>query len=218
MKFIKFSCFVTFLLFVMTAGMTKADVNVGISADEDGLKSFYLSVGEHYRVPEKQVFVVKERKIPDDELPVVFFIAKHASVEPGLIVDLRLGGKSWIDITAHFGLSPAIYYVAFERDPGPPYGKAWGHYKKHKKSEWKTIRFADADVVNFVNIKFMSERYGYTPEQVIKMREKGQSFVKVNGKLRKDKEAKQKQSKQHADADKAGKDKPSKDKSKGKKR
>ena len=196
---------------------TTADVDVGVSADSEGLKSFYLSIGEHYKVPEKQVVIVRQKRIPDEELPVVFFIARHASVEHGLIVDLRLGGKAWIDITAHIGLSPAIYYVAFERDPGPPYGKAWGHYKKHKKSEWKKIRLTDTDVVNFVNIKFMSERYGYSPHEVIKMRGKGDNFVYLNTKIKKQKEEKKMHSKKQAKAEKSNNDKPGKSKSKGKK-
>ncbi len=215
MKTIRFGIFATALFLVMSIGSTKADVSIGISADNDGLKSFYLSIGEQYRVPETEVIVVREKKIPDDEIPVVFFIARHAKVEPGVVVKLRVDGKSWMDITLHFGLSPAIYYVAFDNDPGPPYGKAWGHYKHHKKEEWKTIRLGDADIVNFVNVKFMCDRYGYTPEQVIKMRDKGESFVFVNSKIKKHKEGKHKQPK-HAEADDSDKDRHSKGKGKHK--
>jgi len=201
-KIFRLAFFATAMALTLSAITTKGDVSVGLSADNDGIKSFYLSIGEQYRVPEKEVIIVRERNIPDDELPVVFFIARQATIEPSVIVKLRLEGKSWIDITAHFGLSPAIYYVAFQKDPGPPYGKAWGYYKKHKKDEWKTIKLADADIVNFVNIKFMSERYGYSPDEVIKMRDKSQNFVVLNTKIKK---VKAEKSKKHADADNSGK-------------
>ncbi|HEX2896452.1 MAG TPA: hypothetical protein VHP63_00185 [candidate division Zixibacteria bacterium] len=190
-----------------------AEVSVGLKADDDGINSFYLSVGEQYRVPEKEVIVIREKKVSDDELPVVFLIARRASVQPVAVVNLRLAGKSWMDITLHFGLSPAIYYVAFEKDPGPPYGKAWGYYKKHKKEEWKSIRLGDSDIVNFVNVKFMCDRYGYTPAQVIQMRDKNESFVFVNSKIKKHKEGK---SKEHADSDNPGKNKSNKGKGKDK--
>lgn len=210
MKVLKFGILAIALFIVFAAVSTKADVSIGVSANNDGIKSFYLSIGEQYRVPEAEVIVVREKKIPDDELPVVFFIARHAKAEPGVVVKLRADGKSWMDITLHFGLSPAIYYVAFENDPGPPYGKAWGHYKNHKKEEWKNVRLGDADIVNFVNVKFMCDRYGYTPDQVIKMRDKGESFVFVNSKIKKHKQSK------HADADNSSKDKPAKGKGKNK--
>ena len=214
MKVLKSGIFTAAILLIMSAVSTKADVSIGVSADDDGIKSFYMSIGEHYKVPEKEVIVIREQKIPDDDLPVIFFIARHATVEPSVVVKLRLAGKSWMDITTHFGLSPAIYYVAFDNDPGPPYGKAWGYYKNHKKDDWKTIRLADNDVVNFVNIKFMSERHGYSPHEVIKMRENGQGFAKVNAKIKNHK--REKHNKQHSDADKPGKAKSSKGEGKGK--
>jgi hypothetical protein len=174
------------LIFAVAATMaavapnSQAGVQVGVSADDDGVKGFYLAIGEQYRVPEREVVVVRERNIPDDELPVVFFLARHANVEPGLIVNLRLGGESWMDIALQYHLSPEIFYVNFDRDPGPPYGKAWGYYKNHKHNEWKDIRLVDVDIVNIVNLKFVSERYGCTPVDVVKMRARGDNFVFIH--------------------------------------
>jgi hypothetical protein len=168
------------LALVVGSPRVAAEVSAGVTIDEDGLKGFYLSVGEHYGVQEKEVVVVRERNVPDDDLPVVFFLARHARVEPAVIVKLRLGGKSWMDIAFHYGLTAEIFYVDFERDPGPPYGKAWGHFKKKKRADWGTIRLVDADVVNLVNLKFVSERYGYSPHEIVKMRAKGQDFVRIH--------------------------------------
>ena len=35
---------------------------------------FHVAVSNYYHVPEREVIVVRERRIPDEELPVVFFI------------------------------------------------------------------------------------------------------------------------------------------------
>ena len=67
--------------------------------------------------------------------------------------------------------------------------------KNKKKSKWAEIRLSDNDIVNFVNLKFISEKYGYTPEDVVKMRAKGDSFVAINGKVKKAKKAKMKNKK-----------------------
>jgi hypothetical protein len=97
-----------------------------------------------------------------------------------------------MDITFHFGLTAEVFYVPLKGKPGPPYGKAWGHYKNKKKNKWAQIRLTDADIVNFVNLKFISEKYGYAPEEVVKMRAKGQSFVSINAKVKKSKADKKK--------------------------
>jgi len=168
------------LLLTAAGQLSRADVSVGLSVDDDGLKAFHLAIGEHYQVPERQVVLVREKNVPEEELPVVFFLARRADVDPSVIVKLRLGGYSWMEITAKYGLSAEIYYVAFDRDPGPPYGNAWGHFKNRHRKEWGSIHLTDAEVVNFVNLKFMCEKYGYTPADVVKMRVRGDDFVKIN--------------------------------------
>jgi hypothetical protein len=82
--------------------------------------------------------IVRDRGIHQEELPVVFFLAQRARVSPEAVVDLRLRGMNWMDITLQFGLSPDIYYVPVKSvKGGPPYGHAYGYCKKHPKKEWK---------------------------------------------------------------------------------
>lgn len=178
------------LIFLSIGSNSEAGVDFGISIGDEGVKGFYLAVGDYYRVPQKEVIIIKERKIPDEEIPVVLFIASKVRVEPGIIIDLRLKGKSWLDITLHFGLSPEIFYVPVKETVviGPPYGKAYGYYKNKPKKEWKTIVLSDVDVVNLVNLRFISEHYGYPPEKVIKLRGEGKSFIVIADEGKKEKE------------------------------
>ncbi|MEW5796794.1 MAG: hypothetical protein AB1772_10595 [Candidatus Zixiibacteriota bacterium] len=187
----------------LAASNARSGVDIGLSADDGGIRSFYLAIGDHYRVPEREVVVVRERSIPDDQLPVVFFLARYAKVEPGVIVKLRLSGQSWMDIALHYHLSPEIFYVQFDHDPGPPFGKAWGHYKKRDRGEWGKIRLADADIVNVVNLKFVSEHYGCTPAEVVKMRAKGDNFVSIHKQVKANKGQGKKSSSAVADSDNA---------------
>lgn len=168
-----------------------ADWSVGISGGNGGISGFSLSVGEYYRVPEREVIVVRERGVHDEELPVVFFLAKRAHVAPGAIVDLRLRGMSWMDITLHFGLSPEIYYVPVKVvRHGPPYGTAYGYYRKYPKHKWKTVVLRDRDIVDQVNLRFMSEHHHYAPERVMKYRSEGRNFVNIDGDLRRERHGK----------------------------
>ncbi len=167
-----------------------ADFNFGLSGDEEGLNSFYLAIGDHYRAQEKEIRVVREHQVPDDEMPVVFFLARRANVSPSVIVDLRMGGSSWMDITVKYDLSPEIYYVEVKDVDGPPYGHAYGHYKKHPKNKWNEIKLADRDIVNIVNLRFISDHYGYDPSEVIRMRQDGRDFVSINKSVKEKKHGK----------------------------
>ena len=44
---------------ILIAPQSQAGVSIGLSADEDGIKSFHLAIGEHYGVKEKEVVVVR---------------------------------------------------------------------------------------------------------------------------------------------------------------
>jgi hypothetical protein len=191
-----------------------ADVDVGLSIGDDGLKGFYLAIGDYYHVPEKQIIIVRRQKIPEEEMPVVFFIARRADVSPEVIIRMRVGGQSWWEISTHYGLRADAFYVPIKHDPGPPYGKAYGHYKNHKKNNWNRIVLNDADIVNFVNLRFISEHWGYSPDEVVRMREKGKNFVTINSAV-KEKKSKAKASKFAADEDQPTK---SNKKAKGKKK
>lgn len=156
------------------------NVDAGISVGPEDLKSFYFSISDYYHVPEKEVLVVRERKIPDEELPVVFFIAARSGVEPKVIVDLRLGGSSWYDISVRYGIYADVYYVPLVVSPGPPYGKAYGYYKNKPKKDWKKIKLADDDIINLVNLRYISEYYDYKPENIVKMRSDGKNYVMIS--------------------------------------
>ena len=121
-----------------------AQVQAGADFSGDGLRSFYFAVGNYYQVPERQVDLVRDRAVPTDEVPVAFFVAQRARVNPTVVVDLRRRGLSWADIAVHFHFGPDIYYF---RD-GPPYGKAYGYWKNHPPR--------DAEVIDAVNIHFLS--------------------------------------------------------------
>lgn len=178
------------LLFVSTGARAESQVDVGISIGEEGLKGFYLSVGEYYRIPQREVVVIRERGIPPDELPVVFFIAQRAHVAPSVIINMRLSGTPWINIMLHYRLSPEILYVPVKVVHGPPYGKAYGHFKNRPRKEWRKIHLDDSDVINLVNLRFESEHYGVPPERVIEMRSKGRDFVGIHDDIRKEREIK----------------------------
>ena len=161
-------------LFVPDRAQAQTAISVGARIGD-----FHVAVSNYYHVPEREVVVIRERRIRDEELPVVLFIAQRARVAPASIVDLRLRGMSWWDISVRYGIRPDVYYVPVAVAPGPPYGRAYGHYKKPRK-QWDTIVLSDDDVVNLVHVRFLSDYYGVPPERVIEVRGQHRDFVAVN--------------------------------------
>lgn len=169
----------------------ETSMSVGGTIVNGQLSGFYLSLSNYYRVPHDDIYYLHDRHIPDYDMPVVFFISQHAHVSPSVIVDMRLSGRSWMDISLHFGLGPDVYYVPVKKVYGPPYGKAYGYYKKHDRKHWDKIRLSDDDVVNMVNLRFMSDHYNYPAEDVMRMRSGGKSFRTIDDDLRRNYQSKE---------------------------
>lgn len=167
-----------FLLSGLSGSSEAGDnLDLGISLKDGKLNGFYLGVRDYYRVPEQEVVVIRERRLPDDEMPVAFFIARKAHVPPSEVIGLRLNGLSWMEITDNYDLDPEIYYIDYTYREGP-YGRAWGHYNGEQEE------LTDEDIVNLVNLKFLCERYKLPPESIIVLRSEGRSFVAVDYELR----------------------------------
>lgn len=157
------------------------DVGFNISI---GAPGFYLSVGNFFGYPEREVIVIHEHGIPDNDLPVVFFISHYALVPPPVIIDLRIAyGWSWARICEYYRIPPAVFYIPVQ-SYGPPYGHAYGHYRNHPhQRDWERIRMTDGIIINQVNLIFISKYYNCPPERVIRLREQGSSFGNIERKV-----------------------------------
>ena len=54
------------LLFVVPGAPAYAEVRIGATITDEGLRSFHVAIGSYYHVPEREVIVIRERRIPDD--------------------------------------------------------------------------------------------------------------------------------------------------------
>ena len=93
-----------FTVFGLATLSLNAQVQAGAAFSGDGLRNFYFAVGNYYQVPEREVDLVRDRALPPDEVPVAFYLAQRARVNPTVVVDLRRRGVSWADIALHFHL------------------------------------------------------------------------------------------------------------------
>jgi len=176
--------FLALLLFSVTLLASHAAVSSGPSAGNGGA-NFYNSVGNYFSVTQTDVNVVRAKGIPDEEIPVVFFLAKEAKVAPSTIMNLRKKGKSWMGITKRFGYGPEIYYISIDSNVEivPPYDRTLGYFNSKPKKDWNTISLRDDEIINLVNLKFMSKFFKYPPENIMKMRQDNKGFSAISDEI-----------------------------------
>ena len=180
--------FISFLAIFPASSNARSEA--GMKITDEGVMGFYLAIGDYFHVPEREIIIIRERRVRDEEIPVVFFLAQRASVSHNTIIKMRLSGMTWLEISLHYGLSPEIFYVPVRVIKGPPYGRAYGYYRNKPRSAWKAIMLNDAEIIDLVNLRFISEHYGYPAEEVIRLRSGGDNFIVINNKVKKIKRAK----------------------------
>lgn len=159
--------------------LSASEFDIGISGSERGISGFSLSVGDYYRVPQREIVMI-ERSIPRDEMGVVYFLSQRSHRRANYIADLRLRGISWWDISIRLGLDPrTLYVVNSHRYSGPPYGQAYGYH-----NEGKRHRLRDAEIVELVNVRFLSAYHGVSVDDVISHRRGGEGYMNIDNRYR----------------------------------
>jgi hypothetical protein len=132
----------------------------------------------YFRVSEDQVKLCEEANVSDEEIPVVFFIAQRAGVDPQAVLALHAEGLAWMQVAYHFELNPRMFFTSLSANSPAhsPYEKSYGYYKSHAGR----VSLSDADMVNWVDLKFLSEHYGYDPQEIVQMRTDGKTFGAIN--------------------------------------
>ena len=114
----------------------------------------------------------------DDYAPVAAYIASKARISPTQVNKIYVkSNKNWNKVMAHFNLNPSSLFLPVPSGykVGPPYGKAYGYWKKYKANPSSRINLSSNDYINLVNLN-IANRYFNTPvTTVMKYRNSGRS-------------------------------------------
>jgi hypothetical protein len=199
------------LLALPTTGPVEAgiDVDLGVRA-EIGDADLFLNISSRYFDRDRPAIErVAVRYNNPDDLAVSLFICRHSRQTPEAVYKLRRQGLSWWEISARFGVPADVWFVEVRRDPGPPYGKAYGHWKKHKRDKSQVVVLTDADVRNLMAVRMIHEYYGVSVEVAMDWRSSGRNLQGILS---------DEYRKRHGKPDKAAKSHGNKGKGNGKKK
>jgi hypothetical protein len=152
------------------------DATIAMKIGDDG--RFFLNLtNEHYAVPERTaVAVVKRCPRPQDDYPVVMLLARLSGRSPDAILSMRLHGAPWVDVFARNQVSPDVLFVGMDRDPGPPYGHAWGYWRKHGPDADARAALSDDQIADLAKLQIVSGYYHVSPYTVIAERQRGSTI------------------------------------------
>jgi hypothetical protein len=181
------------------------DVTLGMGLSDD--QRVFLNVANDYfaQPPAVAMALVQRAPSPVDDFPAILLLARAGRRPPEDILRLRKEYLSYSDIMFRLNISPSALFTGIDRDPGPPYGKAWGYWKKHPR-ERLVIR--DRDVIGLAKLQVASGRHQVSPYTLIAERNKGVTFEHYVAEKNRGKYPKAKSAKGKPRASQPGKGKP----------
>jgi hypothetical protein len=152
------------------------DATIGLRVSDDA--RFFLNItNEHYAVPERTaVAVVNRCPRPQDDYPIVMLLARASGRSADAILAMRLHGEPWLDVFTRCQVSPDVLFVGMDRDPGPPYGHAWGYWRKHGHDGDARTVLSDAQIADLAKLQIVSGYYRVSPYSVIAERQRGSTI------------------------------------------
>lgn len=146
------------------------DVSVGLPISDDA--KIFLNITNEYYAPPPEVAnaVVQRCPRPEDDFPTILFLARASGRPPAEILNLRLSGNSWSAILYSVHVAPSVLFAGIDRDPGPPYGRAWGYWRNHSRERFVV---EDREFVELTKLQVASRYYRVSPYTVVAERQRG---------------------------------------------
>jgi len=157
------------------------DVSFGADVEVGNDARLFLSISSRYF--DRDVRAVEDyarRYYPNpDDLSVALFLSSYCDRSPEWFFSMRKEGLGWFEIGNRCRVPVDIWFVPVDHDPGPPYGKAYGYWKKHRKNPGTRVVLSDTDCRNLVAVRIAHEYYGVPVATAMEWRASGQSVDRV---------------------------------------
>ncbi len=169
------------LLACGAAAQAGVDVNFGANVHAGDDARLFVSITSRYfdREP-RDVEGWQERCYPDpDDLAVALFLSANGDMDPDAIFALRKQGLGWFEVSQRCHVPVVAFFPAVARDPGPPYGKAYGHWRKYRRDHRHVMKLNDEEIRHLVGAQVIRDYYGVPLETAMKWRSSGRDVRSV---------------------------------------
>jgi len=154
----------------------RAGVDVAFGAStpigDDG--RLFVSISSHYFNRDVRVVNDWGRRFSDpDDLAVFLHICSHTRTSPEMVFSYRRQGMAWFDIGLRVGVPIDTWFVPVNYDPGPPYGKAYGYWRKHQHNPSYRMRISDRQARDLIAVRMAHDYYRVPPRVAMDWRRDG---------------------------------------------
>ena len=154
-----------------TAAHAGQDIAFGNDVKLNDDTSIWIAVSaRHFAHDQRDVRRWHHQCKDPDDLAVVLFLAEHARTEPDYVFAMRSTGLNWWQIGLRIGVPVEAWFPTVQRNPGPPYGRAYGQWQRQGRSNPTEMALSDADTRNLVAVQLLHEYYGITVEAAMDWR------------------------------------------------
>jgi hypothetical protein len=151
------------------------DASLALAISDDA--RFFLNMTNRYYGSQQQAVQVLDRcPNPDVDFPVVMFLAQISGKRADAVLSLRRKSLPWSEVMVRLQVPPDRLFAGLDRDPGPPYGHAWGSYKDHRAHGEKGPFVVDDRMVqDLVRLQIASGALRVSPYTIVSERQRGMS-------------------------------------------
>jgi hypothetical protein len=152
------------------------DLSLGVAGSvklDDDTELFLSVSARHYDRDPAEVRQVWVRYRDPDDVSVALFLAHHSGRSLAEVLALRARRMSWWEIGVHLQVRPEVYFLQVDRTPRPPYGRAYGYWKKHRHTPGTVLRLTDVEVRDLVAARVLHDAYGMPAEEALRRRADG---------------------------------------------
>jgi hypothetical protein len=156
------------------------DIAFGAAVQIDDDTDVYLAISTQYFDREREEIHRWNRQCDNpDDLAVALFISRHSGKNPDDIIAMHEGGLAWWEVSVRLGVKPDVWFVPVKREPGPPFGKAYGHRKMHGRYQPRELSLTDDDLRNLVAVRLLHDYYGVSVEAAMEWRSSGRGLREI---------------------------------------
>ena len=167
----------------LAAAPARAGLDVSFGADVpvgDDARLFFNISSRYFDRDVRVIEDYSRRYYPNpDDLSVALFLSSQCDRGPEWFFSLRKEGLGWFEIGNRCHVPVDVWFVPVAYDPGPPYGKAYGHWKNHKKHRGAPVVLTDDDCRNLVAVRVAHEYYGVPVKTAMQWRASGMRVDRV---------------------------------------
>lgn len=177
---LKTVCWMLYAGLALVPASAGTDIDFGATMSMGDKTNVFVAISGRYFDTDRTV--VERWRAPfghPDDLAVGLFVSRHSGRSLDTIHEMRRSGLSWWDISLRLGISVDAWFVEARHDPGPPYGKAYGYWRKHRADRAARIVLSDDDVRNLVAARLVCDYYGLSIEAAMELRSSGRALDEI---------------------------------------